>query len=48
MYEPRFQRTDTLIAMIGHIQRARAIVLRAPMEQRGVGQGAYLHPASLR
>jgi Fic family protein len=31
MHEPRFQRTDTLIAMIGRIEAARAIVLRAPI-----------------
>ena len=31
MYDPRFQRTDTLIAMIGRIEAARAILLRAPI-----------------
>ena len=31
MYEPRFQRTDALIAMIARIEAARAVVLRAPI-----------------
>ncbi len=31
MYEPSFQRTDALIAMIGRIEAARAVVLRAPI-----------------
>jgi len=31
MHEPRFQRTDALIATIGRIEAARAIVLRAPI-----------------
>jgi Fic family protein len=31
MYEPRFQRTDALIAMIGRIEAVRAVVLRAPI-----------------
>lgn len=31
MYEPHFQRTDALIAMIGRIEAARAVVLRAPI-----------------
>jgi Fic family protein len=31
MYEPRFRRTDALITMIGRIEAARAVVLRAPL-----------------
>jgi Fic family protein len=31
MYQPNFQRTDALIAMIGRIEAARAVVLRAPI-----------------
>jgi Fic family protein len=31
VYEPRFQRTDALIAMISRIEAARAVVLRAPI-----------------
>ena len=31
MYEPRFRRTDALIAMIGRIEAARTAVLRAPL-----------------
>lgn len=31
MYEPHFQRTDALIAMISRIEAARAVVLRAPV-----------------
>ena len=31
MYEPHFQRTDALIAMIGRIEAARAVVLYAPI-----------------
>ena len=31
MYEPHFQRTDALIAMISRIEAARAIVLHAPI-----------------
>jgi Fic family protein len=31
VYEPRFQRTDALIAMIGRIEAARSVVLRAPI-----------------
>jgi len=32
MYEPRFQRTDALIATLGRIKAARAVVsVRAPL-----------------
>jgi len=31
VYEPRFQRTDALIAMLGRIEAARAVVLHAPV-----------------
>ena len=31
MYEPHFQRTDALMAMIGRIEAARAVVLYAPI-----------------
>ena len=31
MYEPHFQRTDALMAMIGRIEAARALILRAPI-----------------
>lgn len=34
MYEPHFQRTDTLIAMIGRIEAARAVVLGASLATR--------------
>lgn len=34
MYEPRFQRTDALIAVIGRIEAARAVVLHAPIAAR--------------
>ncbi len=46
MYEPRFQRTDTLIAMIGRIEAARAVVLRAPIAAQWESQ--LRHEALIR
>jgi len=46
MYEPRFQRTDTLIAMIGRIEAARALVLNAPIAAQWESQ--LRHEALIR
>ncbi len=46
MYEPQFQRTDTLIAMIGRIEAARAVVLNVPIAAQWESQ--LRHEALIR
>jgi Fic family protein len=46
MFKPKFQRTDALIAMIGRIEAARAVVLRAPIAARWESQ--LRHEALIR
>lgn len=46
MYEPYFQRTDALIAMISRIEAARAVVLRAPVAAQWESQ--LRHEALIR
>ena len=46
MYAPHFQRTDTLIAMIGRIEAARAVVLNVPIAAQWESQ--LRHEALIR
>jgi len=46
MYKPHFQRTDALIAMIGRVEAARAVVLNAPIAARWESQ--LRHEALIR